>query len=81
MQLSKKENANHKEFFRRINREFYRVLDEKNNHMTVQIETHTCEFFVVGHTGYWGVKNREKYTKLGSKEILKYDWENIGSYL
>ena len=70
-----------------LSNSFNIAMDRGNNHIRISYEGGSCEMFAVGHTGFWGINNRKKYTQLPKNQgkeaidVMINDWQAIKKYL
>ena len=81
------ELVEHHEDLIRIATAYNRALDEKRNHIHIAFDGVDCELFTVGHPGFMGISNRNRYSKMKQAKssdhlrIMKEDWKEIKHFL
>lgn len=76
----------YEEYCKKINDDFWNLLDQKNNHRDFITGDHAFTVFGVSHTGSNGMINRKRLSKkhrdskIKSRELMSEDWKNIAEY-
>lgn len=76
----------YEEYCKKINDDFWSLLDQKDNHRDFITEDYTFTVFGVSHTGSNGMINRKRLSKkhrgsnIKSWELMTEDWKNIAEY-
>ena len=85
--LSDHELAEHHDDLIRVATAYNTALDERKNHLHVVFDGVDCDLFTVGHPGFMGISNRNRYSKMKQTEtsdrlrIMKEDWKEIKLFL